>query len=169
MCMGLFLQNFGRVLRDRKRGVQNGVWNDVFPVAANAFGAIRQRRREEAICIQLHNRYRCSRAKISVLTRFFDVRNAFYCVDHAEFNRLFADWDVKSEEHMATIVHNNIVAIYASDELFLFLLGRVLLLDYLWLPIFSILRMGNSWPNIMLPLRGKLACCMSGVFRSKSM
>ena len=46
---------------------------------ASAFGAIRKRRREEAICIQLHNRFHCSFNNWSCLTRCFDMKNAFYC------------------------------------------------------------------------------------------
>ena len=50
------------------------------PFGEAQFGAIKGRRREEAVVVQLQNQFLCKRAGISCMSKFFDVRNAFYCV-----------------------------------------------------------------------------------------
>eukprot|EP00973_Karenia_brevis_P054859 7626610-Karenia_brevis.AAC.1 len=44
------------------------------------FGAVRGRRREEGICVQLHTQHRAQANHMSWLTNMYDVKNAFYCV-----------------------------------------------------------------------------------------
>ena len=58
--------------------------NQVRQVSHSEFGAIKHRRREEAIAIQLFNGEMCARNGYSYLTKCFDVKNAFYCPTHEE-------------------------------------------------------------------------------------
>ena len=48
----------------------------------NSFGAVKGKRREEAVSIQLHNMFVCKVNGWSSLTKLYDMRNAFYCVSH---------------------------------------------------------------------------------------
>ena len=88
------------------------------PVAPAYFnyGAIRARRREEAILIQQFNIARHNYAGVPWLLRFYDVRNAFPSIDRAPaLNRIDALTQWKAE-CLHTFFENHIAFIPAADK-----------------------------------------------------
>ena len=73
-----FTQNLGKAI---------SVYGDPFDPPTFGFGAIKKQRREEAICIQLHNQWRCWENKATYICKMYDVKNAFYSITFEDTQR----------------------------------------------------------------------------------
>ena len=90
-------------------------WNPKAPISNFAFGAVRHRRREEAIAIQFMNIDFCQRNQITCLAKFFDVRNAFYCVQCEQTRQCMSECPAPFRYFLAQVVENHCAVIACSD------------------------------------------------------
>ena len=81
MDMGRSIHMYAALAQAIGKAIQDGV---NLPVPHySAFGAIKGRRRDEALGIHMINMYKAKSNILSCVTDLFDVRNAFYCVQHS--------------------------------------------------------------------------------------
>jgi len=91
----------------------NELPNEISPTM---FGAVKKRRREEAIAIQLHNMEFAKQMGWSSLTRLYDMRNAFYCFPHQVVNKAFSQCRDPFRKYFDQVVSNTISIVKCQDS-----------------------------------------------------
>ena len=84
----------------------------------NLFCAVKGKRRDEAIGVQLLNQYHCSNAGLTWATSLYDVKNAFYCVPHGLLQSWYdrCGWDF-IQQMFRQVLENHICLMVCCDTM----------------------------------------------------